>query len=116
MSKNEIWGFRIQHILQAIDEIEQFVEHIDFEAFMSDPKTLRAVERNIEIIGEAASKVPDEVRNLYPDIPWGGMKGMRNAVAHGYDQIEYESVWDVIKLRLPELKVKLQNIQVGNAK
>lgn len=111
MSKNDIWQFRIDHILNAINEINEFVNEMDFESFMSDPKTLRAVERNIEIIGEASSKISDDVRQRYPDIPWSGMKGMRNAISHGYDQVEYESVWDVVKLRLPDLKIKLENIK-----
>lgn len=49
MSKSDIWHFRIDHILNAINEIDEFVKGLDFESFMSDPKTLRAVERNIEI-------------------------------------------------------------------
>lgn len=111
MSKSDIWHFRIDHILNAINEIDEFVKGLDFESFMSDSKTLRAVERNIEIIGEAASKIPDDIRKKYPDIQWGAMKGMRNAISHGYDQVEYESVWDVLKLKLPELKSKLENLR-----
>lgn len=110
MSKNDLWQFRVMHILDAIAEIESFVGTMDFDAFMNDSKTLRAVERNIEIIGEAASKIPEDIRKSYPDIPWGGMKGMRNAISHGYEQIEYESVWDVIRYRLPELKEKLKTL------
>ncbi len=112
MSEKPAWAFRIAHILQAINEIENFVEGMDYRDFIADPKTMRAVERNIEIIGEAASKIPYEIRKQYPRIPWGGMKGMRNAVSHGYDQVEYESVWDVIKDRLPELKAMLNSVKM----
>ena len=112
MSKNDVWEFRIKHILQAIDEILEFVDGMDFDAFVRDTKTLKAVERNIEIIGEAASKVPEAVRNAYPQVPWSAMKGMRNAISHGYDQVEYESVWDVVKFRLADLKRMLGDIPI----
>jgi uncharacterized protein with HEPN domain len=112
MSENKVWAFRIRHILKAIDEIQGFVAGMSYDDFMADPKTLRAVERNIEIIGEAAGKIPEDVKSRYPDIPWSGMRGMRNAVAHGYDQIEYESVWDVVVGRLPELKKMLESVSL----
>lgn len=111
MSEKDLWKFRIGHILRAIEEIESFVRGMDYARFVGDVKTVRAVERNIEIIGEAASKIPAEVIARYSEIPWGGMKGMRNAIIHGYEQVEYESVWDVVKDRLPALKKKLEAIQ-----
>lgn len=110
MSDDFIWGFRVLHILKAIEEIRQFTQGLSYDDFVNDHKTLRAVERNIEIIGETSAKIPQDIRNMYPEIPWSGMKGMRNAISHGYEQVEYQAVWDVVKERLPDLQAKLEKI------
>jgi uncharacterized protein with HEPN domain len=100
----------IQDILKAIESIEKFVEDIDFEQFRSDDKTSSAVIRKFEIIGEAARNIPKSFRQKYPDIPWKEMVGFRDKLIHFYFGIKYEIVWDTIKTKLPELKLKLYKI------
>ena len=76
------WDIRIRDILAAIEKIQRYTENMDLRAFESDPKTIDAVVRNLEIIGEAARHVPDEIVNKYPEIPWREMRDMRNLLSH----------------------------------
>ncbi|HDQ03274.1 MAG TPA: DUF86 domain-containing protein, partial [Deltaproteobacteria bacterium] len=69
-----------------------------------------AVVRSLEIIGEAARNIPDELRQQYKDIPWKRMAGMRDKLIHGYFGVDYESVWAVATERIPELKKPLQKM------
>ena len=78
------WRVRIEDILDAIDNIEHYVAGLDFDAFDADRKTVDAVERNLEIIGEATANLPDEVLARWPEVPWRYMKGVRNLLAHEY--------------------------------
>ena len=68
--------------------------------------------KNIEIIGEAAKNVPDEIKASYPDIPWRVIVGMRDRLAHGYFGIDYLIVWDVVGNRLIDLRNAIQAIMV----
>ena len=76
------WTLRIEDMLQAIGRITQYVEGMTWETFSTDQKTMDAVVRNIEIIGEAARHVPEEIAARYPQIPWTAMRGMRNIFHH----------------------------------
>ena len=72
------WRFRINDILEAIEKIERYTKGMDFDSWQSDEKTVDAVIRNIEVIGEASSHLPNEVLKQYDDIPWSLMKGIKN--------------------------------------
>jgi uncharacterized protein with HEPN domain len=74
------WQERVRDILQAIEEIRRFTDGMDFEAFQSDDKTIRAVEMNLIIIGEAAGQIPEDVQEAHSQIPWSLM---RDAQPHG---------------------------------
>ena len=76
---------------------------MDFDSFAKDEKTLYAVIRAVEIIGEAAAKIPDEVRSDFPKVPWREVKGMRNKLVHNYFGINKEVVWQTVQEDLPEL-------------
>ncbi|ATU08217.1 HepT-like ribonuclease domain-containing protein [Methanohalophilus portucalensis] len=99
-------------IVEAIDEIEDFTSGMDFTDFLNDRKTQKAVVKNIEIIGEAAKNVPDEIKASYPDIPWRVIVGMRDRLAHGYFGIDYLIVWDVVGNRLIGLRNAIRAILV----
>jgi uncharacterized protein with HEPN domain len=94
----------LKDILAAIDAIEAFVAGMSFKAFQADDKTVSAVIRKLEIIGEAAKQIPDEKRRDYPTIPWKEMAGMRDKLIHFYFGADYELVWKTITERLPRLK------------
>lgn len=100
----------LQDILDAMLAIEQFVEEISFDEFKTDDKTSSAVIRKFEIIGEAAKRIPEEIRNKYPLIPWKEMSGMRDRLIHFYFGIKYELVWYTIKDVIPQVKPAIQEI------
>jgi uncharacterized protein with HEPN domain len=81
--KREI-GDYIEDIISTMDKAIDFVKNMSYEEFTRDDKTVYAVVRAIEIIGEAARKIPGNVRKNYPEIPWNDMAGMRNKVIHEY--------------------------------
>ena len=101
---------RILDILDAIDRTVSYVEGMKYEDFLSDRKTQDAVTRNIEIIGEAARSLPEDFKELHPDIPWDEIIGMRNVIVHQYFGILPDVVWDVIKNELPKLRSQITNL------
>jgi uncharacterized protein with HEPN domain len=88
----------------------QFVDGMNYEKFAKDDKTVYAVIRAVEIIGEAAANIPENIRSKYPDIPWREVKGMRNKLVHNYFGINMEVVWQTICDDLPMLIAALENI------
>src|SRR5476651_76072 len=93
----------LQDILEAIANIEEFLGTLSLEEFRIDKKTLHAVVRDLEVIGEAVKKVPEAICNLHPGIPWQRIAGMRDILIHHYFAIDVEIVWDVVRNKLPEL-------------
>lgn len=109
-SEKRKWAFRIRHMLEAIGECQRFVEGMSYEQFRADARSMKAVVWNISTIGEAAGRLPDAVRQAFPSIPWADMRGMRNHIVHGYDQIDPEIVWLVVQEELPALVPELEQI------
>ena len=103
------WRFRIEDIIEAIDKIEQYTNGIDFESWLKDEKTIDAVIRNIEVIGEASTHLPKEVQENFKDVPWGMMRGIRNILVHEYFGVDLEIVWKTVREDLPNLKRLLKN-------
>ena len=97
------WDLRIRDILESIGRIFEYAQNLDFGEFRSDTKTVDAVVRNFEIIGEAANRVPEEIVLEHPEIPWQDMKDMRNVLAHEYFGINEKIVWETIQEDLPPL-------------
>ena len=95
---------RLEDILEAIDWIEGYVGGLDFGAFEADRKTLDAVVRQFEIIGEAVKALPEELRARESAIPWRQIAGFRDVLAHGYFAVDAFTVWDAATKHLPELK------------
>jgi len=87
-----------------------YTRNLDFEQFRFDIKTFDAVVRNFEIIGEAASHVPEEIVADHPEIPWQDMRDMRNALAHEYFGINENIVWDTIQNDLLPLVTQLKSL------
>ena len=101
----------VQDILDSINEIEEFVRGIAFEEFIKDKKTLNAVLRSLEIMGEAAKKIPENIRSQYPSVPWRKMTGMRDKLIHEYSGVDTEIVWQTIKKDLPKVKPLIKQIK-----
>ena len=102
----------VEDILDAMDKAEILIEGLAYEEFETDFRTNFAVIRALEIIGEAAKRLPVSLREQYPAIPWRGMAGMRDRIIHGYDTVDLQIVWDVVKQDIPEIKPQIRQILV----
>jgi len=100
----------LRHILDAISDIEKFVENVTQNEFFKNKEKQYAVLRALEIIGEATKNLSRELRAKYPEIPWRDVTGMRNKLIHAYFGVKLELVWETVKDRLPELKKQICNI------
>lgn len=98
-----IWQDRLRDILDAIAEIQKFTHGMEYASFREDDKSVRAVEMNFIIIGEAANQIPNEVEEQYPEIPWHLMRAMRNRIVHAYFSVDEKLMWDTIQHDLPPL-------------
>lgn len=98
-------------IVESCAKIEMFIQDIwDADAFFSDEKTFDAVLMNFVIIGEAVSRLTDELKEAQQHIPWAKIKGLRNIVAHDYFGVDAEEVWQIIKNNLPQLEKEIKEI------
>ena len=107
--KREILDY-IEDIISAMDKAMDFVKNMSYEEFTRDDKTVYAVVRAIEIIGEAVKNIPGNVRKNYPEIPWKDMAGMRNKVIHEYFGVKLNIVWRTVKEEIPPLKPLFEKI------
>lgn len=97
----------ILDIANSINKIEKFVGNFTFEEFQKDEKTIYAVVRAIEIIGEATKNIPTSTKKMHKEIKWEKVKGMRNRLVHEYFGVNTKVVWKTIKEDIPELKKKM---------
>jgi uncharacterized protein with HEPN domain len=106
----------LDDILSSIIAIEEFTKGMTFEDFQNDRKTVDAVIRNLEIIGEAANNIPQELKNSYSIIPWRDMISMRNKIMHEYFGVDTEIMWKTIQEDLPSLKTKIESLSLPNTR
>jgi len=100
----------LQDILDAINDIESFVDNMTYKEFIKDRKTLNAVIRSIEIIGEASKNIPESTKTNNRELPWKQMAGMRDKLIHAYFGIDTETLWKAAKENIPPLKQSIQEI------
>jgi uncharacterized protein with HEPN domain len=106
---NEFLDF-VEDILDAMAKAELLLEGVSYQQFESDFRINFAVVRALEIIGEAAKRLPEDLRQAYPEIPWKGMAGMCDRIIHGYDNVDLQIVWDVVKQDIPQFKPTIRKI------
>lgn len=97
----------LQDMLEAIANIELYMDNLTYEEFTRDMKTSDAVIRNFSIIGEAAKNIPDNVKREHPEIEWKRIAGMRDKLIHEYHGVSLKVVWDTTKIDLPLTKSQL---------
>jgi len=100
----------IEDILKCIEHIKSYTHKLSFEKFSSDFMVLEACLYNIQVIGEAVSQLPNDVKDANPQIPWSAIKGMRNRLIHQYFGTDLQLVWNVIKEELPGFENELTKI------
>lgn len=93
-----LWDMR-----EAAQEVLDFIRGVNYARFASDKILRYAVERQVHVIGEAAKRVSDTFRKSHPEVPWKGIIGLRNVLAHEYGEVLVERIWRVATERLPEL-------------
>lgn len=94
----------------AMSRIAEYIHGFTFVEFKRDYKTVDAVIRNFEVIGEASKNLPIEIKTKYPEVPWDEMYLLRNKVSHEYFGVDYEIIWDVATNYLPENKLQIDSI------
>jgi len=102
----------LEDVIEAVDSIEEYTRELTYEAFVKDKKTVDAVVRNFEVIGEATKHIPEKVRMEYPSVPWRDMAGIRDKLIHGYFGVNLDVVWKTIKERLPKVRPLLEEVLV----
>lgn len=104
------WKLRVRDILACIEKIELFTDSMTFDQFQQDARTIDAVIRNFEVIGEAAGYIPSEIQEQYPDIGWLEMRGMRNIMIHEYFSVSLPIIWHTVNHDLPDLYRKISTL------
>ncbi len=100
----------LNDILESISKIMKYTNGYNLDMFLDDDKTIDAVVRNFEIIGEVSSKIDEEFKLQHPEVEWNRMKGLRNRMIHDYSGIDYEVVWDIIENYLEELEFQIEQL------
>ncbi len=89
--------FLIEDMYEAALKIKRYTQGMNFDSFIEDEKTVDAVVRNFEIIGEAANRIDDDFKRVNPELAWKHLRGFRNRIVHEYFGIDYEIVWSIIE-------------------
>ena len=104
------WRLRVTDILECVASSEEYTRGLDFEAFSQDSRTVKAVIRDLTVIGDAAAAIPEGLIDRHPEVPWADMRDMRNVVVHEYFGVDLRIVWDTLRNNLPSLVAPLTRV------
>ena len=110
MSEERLLQDYLNDILESISDIREFVTGMTFDTFTNDRKTAKAVIRSLEVIGEAVNKIPQDIRERYPETHWQEMIGMRNRLIHEYFGVDLNIVWQTIEEDLKPLEANVRKL------
>lgn len=108
------WRFYVDDMIGFCERVLTFTKGVDSAQFIADPMRYDATVRNIELIGEAATHIPDAIRKTHPDMPWRMIIATRNQLIHGYAGIDEDVVWSIVKTDIPALLLQLLALKVAN--
>lgn len=100
----------LSDILEAVQKIKKYTAELNYDRFIADSKTLDAVIRNFEIIGEAANRLPDEFKDKHESVNWFRIIGFRNRIVHDYMGVDYKIVWTIIEKDIDKLSADISSI------
>jgi uncharacterized protein with HEPN domain len=100
----------LEDILTAIGKIKRYTEGLSKQGFAADDKTIDAVVRNLEVIGEAVKQLPADMRSQEPGIEWQKIAGLRDVLIHQYFGVDVDILWDIIENKLPALEVAVTSL------
>ena len=104
------WKFYIEDMVRFSQNVLAYTEGLDQAAFITDRLTYDATLRNLELIGEAATHVPDKIRQTFPEIPWRLIIATRNRLIHAYLGIDDDTIWSIIQDDIPALLKGLERV------
>ena len=115
MSEDRPWGLYVSDMLDACMRVLEFTQGMDQAAFLTDVRTYHATLHNLELIGEAATHVPEAVRDSHPAIPWRNIVGARNRIIHGYLGLDDSLIWIMVSRSVPDLMPALHALKAEAA-
>lgn len=107
------WRVRIEDMVEAIERIDRYTDDMDLSRFVADHRTVDAVMRNLEVLGEAAKRVPHDIAERTPEVPWSRITEIRNILVHEYHSVDPAIIWDTVKDDLPPLLRPLKELLKG---
>lgn len=103
----------LNDILFSISLIEEYTKELSYDAFEESYDAQDKILRRLEIIAEAAKKLPEEIRLKNKNIPWKSIIGLRNIIVHNYDDVNLKEIWQIVKHHLPETKIEIEQIKAS---
>ena len=100
----------VEDMLDALRKIDSYTAGMDHSAFLQDEKTVDAVVRNLEVLGEAARQIPDAFAARHTQVPWRKITGLRNRIVHDYFGLDLEIIWQIVQNDLPALRAMLEKL------
>ena len=104
------WKIHVRDMIGFCEEVLELSSGMERADFFADMRTHRSTLFDIALIGESATRVPPEIRDANPHIPWGDIIGARNRIIHGYDRLENDRIWEIIQIGVPDLLTKLREL------
>jgi uncharacterized protein with HEPN domain len=110
-SAPQTWKHRLRHMQEAAARIFRYTAGMTQTDFQADEQVVDACVWNLTVFGEAARFIPEAVVQAYPEVPWAQIRGIRNRIVHGYDEIDLEIIWNVVRSELRPLVPLLERIE-----